>query len=103
MKRYFSTAILAVVLTTGLAGCSNKERDELRVKVTALEQEVAKVKSEMSTKDAAVADLRTQLEAANTATKSAQDKATALEAEIVKLKDAAAKSKPVVAPIKKKK
>lgn len=106
MKRYFTTAILAVVLTTGLAGCSTKERDELRVKVTALEQETAKVKSELSTKDAAVADLRAQLDAANAATKAAQDKAVALESEVAKLKEAAtaAKSKPAAAaPAKKKK
>jgi hypothetical protein len=103
MKRYLTTAVLAVALTTGLAGCSNKERDELRTKVTVLDAEAVKAKADLSAKDATIADLRAQVDAASAATKAAQDKAAAAEAENAKLKEAAAaKSKPA-APAKKKK
>ena len=103
MKHFLTTAVLAVILTTGLTGCSTKERDELRVKVTALEQETAKVKSELAAKDAAIADLRVQLDAVTATGKAAQDKATALEAEVTALKEAAAAKNKPAAPAKKKK
>lgn len=103
MKRYIATAVMAVVLATGLTGCGMKERDELKAKVATMEQEASKMKNEMSSKDATIADLRSQLEAANNNARAAQDKVAQLEGEVSKMKaDMAAKKPAVKAPVKKK-
>lgn len=86
MKRYVATAIMAVVLVTGLTGCGMKERDELKAKVATMEQETSKMKNEMSSKDATIADLRSQLEVASNGARAAQDKAAQLEGEISNMK-----------------
>ncbi len=91
MKRYVAATLMAVVVSTGLAGCGAKEREELKAKVAAMEQEVSKAKNEASSKDATIADLRAQLEAANNNAKAAQDKVAAMEADMAKAKEAAAK------------
>ncbi len=119
MKRYIATAVMAVVLTTGLTGCGMKERDELKAKVATMEQESSKMKNEMASKDATVADLRSQLEAANKNARAAQDKVAQMEADAAKAKEsmmkkpapakgaapakgmAAPHAKPTPAPMKK--
>lgn len=98
MKRFIATAVMAVVLTTGLAGCGMKERDELKAKVATMEQEASKMKNEMASKDATVADLRSQLEAANKNARAAQDKVAQMEADAAKAKEAM--KKPAAAPAK---
>jgi hypothetical protein len=91
MKRYIATAVMAVVLTTGLTGCGMKERDELRAKVATMEQDASKMKNEMASKDATIADLRSQVEAANKNARAAQDKVAQMEADAAKAKEAAMK------------
>lgn len=98
MKRFIATAVMAVVLTTGLTGCGMKERDELKAKVATMEQESSKMKNEMASKDATVADLRSQLEAANKNARAAQDKVAQMEADAAKAKEAM--KKPAAAPAK---
>ncbi|MBI3776977.1 MAG: hypothetical protein HY273_15770 [Gammaproteobacteria bacterium] len=88
MKRYIATAVMAVVLTTGLTGCGMKERDELRDKVATMEQDASKMKNESASKDATIADLRSQLEAANKNARAAQDKVAQMEADAAKAKEA---------------
>jgi len=97
MKRYIATAVMAVVLTTGLTGCGIKERDELKAKVATMEQDASKMKNEMASKDATVADLRSQLEAANKNARAAQDKVAQMEADAAKAKEM---KKPAAAPAK---
>ncbi len=97
MKRYIATAVMAVVLTTGLTGCGVKERDELKAKVATMETEVSKMKNEMASKDASVADLRSQLEAANKNARAAQDKVAQMEADMTKMME---KGKKPAAPMK---
>lgn len=96
MKRYIATAVMAVVLTTGLTGCGMKERDELRAKVATMEQDASKMKNESASKDATIADLRSQLEAANKNARAAQDKVAQMEADAAKAKEAMTK-KPAAA------
>ena len=100
MKRYIATAVMAVVLVTGLTGCGMKERDELRAKVATMEQETSKMKNEMAAKDATIADLRSQLEAANKNARAAQDKVAQMEADMTKMKDMMGSKKPAAAPAK---
>lgn len=100
MKRYIATAVMAVVLVTGLTGCGMKERDELKAKVATMEQEASKMKNEMSSKDATIADLRSQLEAANNNARAAQDKVAQLEGEVSKMKADMSAKKPAAAPAK---
>ena len=99
MKRYIATAVMAVVLVTGLTGCGMKERDELRAKVATMEQDTSKMKNEMAAKDATIADLRSQLEAANKNARAAQDKVAQMEADMTKMKDMMGSKKPA-APAK---
>lgn len=100
MKRYIATAVMAVVLTTGLAGCGTKERDALKAKVATMEQDVSKMKNEMAAKDATIADLRSQLETANKNAQAAQDKIAQMEADSAKMKEM--NKKPAAkAPMKK--
>ena len=99
MKRFIATAVMAVVLTTGLTGCGMKERDELKAKVATMEQESSKMKTEMASKDATVADLRSQLEAANKNARAAQDKVAQMETDAAKAKESMMK-KPAAAPAK---
>ena len=99
MKRYIATVVMAVVLATGLTGCGTKERDELKARVATMEQESSKMKNEMASKDATIADLRSQLEAANKHAQSAQEKAAQMEAEMGKMKDMMTK-KPAPTPAK---
>ena len=101
MKRYIATAVMAVVLTTGLAGCGMKERDALKAKVATMEQDVSKMKNEMAAKDATIADLRSQLEAANKNAKAAQDKIAQMEADSAKMKEMMTKKPAAKAPMKK--
>lgn len=91
MKRYVAATLMAVIVSTGLVGCGAKEREELRNKVAAMEQEASKMKNEMASKDATIADLRSQLDAANNNARAAQDKLTAAEAEMASMKEAMAK------------
>jgi peptidoglycan hydrolase CwlO-like protein len=91
MKRYVAATLMAVVVSTGLVGCGAKEREELKAKVATLEQDVSKAKNETASKDATIADLRAQLEAANNNAKAAQDKVAAMEAEMTQMKEAMAK------------
>lgn len=91
MKRYVAATVLAVIVSTGLVGCGAKEREELKAKVTTLEQEASKMKNESASKDATIADLRSQLEAANNNARAAQDKMAQMETEMTQMKEAMAK------------
>ena len=102
MKRYIATAVMAIVLTTGLTGCGMKERDTLKAKVATMEQETSKMKNEMAAKDATIADLRSQLEAANKNAQAAQDKVAQMEADSAKMKDSMTKKPGAKAPMMKK-
>ncbi len=101
MKRYVAATLMAVIVSTGLVGCGAKEREELKAKVTTLEQEASKMKNESASKDATIADLRSQLEAANNNARAAQDKVAQMEAEMTKMKDMG-KKPAAAAPAKKK-
>jgi peptidoglycan hydrolase CwlO-like protein len=91
MKRYVAAAVVAVIVSTGLVGCGAKEREELKAKVATMEQEATQLKNDSASKDATIADLRSQLEAANNNARAAQDKVAALEGEMAKMKEAATK------------
>lgn len=91
MKHYVAATVLAVIVSTGLVGCGAKEREELKAKVATLEQEASKMKNESASKDATIADLRSQLEAANNNARAAQDKMTQMETEMTQMKEAMAK------------
>jgi peptidoglycan hydrolase CwlO-like protein len=91
MKRYVAAAVVAVIVSTGLVGCGAKEREELKAKVATMEQEATQLKNDLASKDATIADLRSQLEAANNNARAAQDKVAALEGEMAQMKEAATK------------
>jgi len=82
--RRLIVGIASALLVAGLAGCGNQERDELRTKVANLEQQLAKVTSELAEKDAAA---RTAVEQSEQQIKQAQANIDALTAELVKVKE----------------
>ncbi len=92
--------VVAVALLAGVAGCGNKERDELRSKVTSLEQQLAKVNSELEEKDVA---LRAASETGAQQLKQAQANIDALTADLVKIKEERDRLKAEVAQLRKRK
>jgi uncharacterized protein HemX len=77
--RRITVVALAAVLALGLAGCGGKEKEELRQKVTSLEQQLAKATSQVAEKEAAMASMETSL-------KQAQDEVVKCKVERDKLK-----------------
>lgn len=77
--RRITVVALAAVLALGLAGCGGKEKEELRQKVTNLEQQLAKATSQVAEREAAMASMETSL-------KQAQDEVAKVKVERDKLK-----------------
>ncbi len=90
----------AAVLVAGLAGCGSQEREELRAKVTNLEQQLAKVNVELAEKDATA---RAAVEQSEQQVKQAQANIDALTAELVKVKEERDKFKNELAKLRKTK
>jgi septal ring factor EnvC (AmiA/AmiB activator) len=90
----------ALALTVAISGCGNKERDELRAKVAGLEQQLAKVNSELAEKDAVARAATEQIEQQ---LKRAQANIDALTADLVKVKEERDRLKAEVAQLRKRK
>lgn len=92
--RRITVVALAAVLALGLAGCGGKEKEELRQKVTNLEQQLAKATSQVAEREAAMASMETSL-------KQAQDEVAKVKVERDKLKADIAQLKKKTATKKK--
>ncbi len=103
MKRQFYVVVVAAFLAVGLTGCGAKEREELQQKVTALEQQLVKVNSELAEKDAAVIESRNIAEVAQNKLKEAQATIDAQASKLAKVQVERDKLKQEVAQLKKKK
>jgi len=64
MRRIFVVAF-AAVFVLGLTGCGGKEKEELRQKVTSLEQQLAKANSQVAESEAKLASMEASLKQAN--------------------------------------
>lgn len=77
-----SAATLAALIAVGLTGCGNKERDELRAQVGALEQHLAQATRDTAAKEAEIAALRDQLRSAQAALSQSQAQAEGLSLDL---------------------
>ncbi len=96
MKHRVTLFALVAVLALGLSGCGGKEREELRQKVTNLEQQLAKATSQLAEKEASMASMETSL-------KEAQDEVAKVKVERDKLKAEVARLKKKTGTVTKKK
>ena len=102
MKRTVVAFTAAAILITGLTGCGVKERDELRAKVTTLEQQLAKANSDLAAKESELTELRGNLQTAQSAQAQAQAQINSLNAELSRTKAELQKAKYPAKKIKKK-
>jgi len=65
MNRRLASAVVAIGLVFGLAGCGSKEKEELRQKVANYEQQLAKANSQVAEQQSAIASLEKSLEEAH--------------------------------------
>jgi peptidoglycan hydrolase CwlO-like protein len=101
MKRTVVALTAAAILFTGLTGCGIKERDELRVKVATLEQQLTKANSDLAARESELTELRGNLQTAQSAQAQAQAQINSLTAELSRTKAELQKAK--AAPKKNKK
>ena len=71
---------------SGLTGCGTKERDELRVKVTNLEQQLTKANSDLAAKESELTEIKTSLQAAQSAQAQTQAQLNSLSTELNRTK-----------------
>lgn len=100
MRLTASAAAMMVLIAVGLTGCGTKERDELRAKVSTLEQQLAQATKDNAAKESELTSLRGQLQSAQQALSQAQAQAETLShdleqtlAELEKTKSELAKKK----------
>lgn len=100
MKRIAVLAPVAVVMVLLLAGCGAKEREELKAQVVTLQQQIEANNATLAQRDAEIAQLKTDLTAAQGERDQANDtlnrvgnELTAAKDEIAKLKAKATTSK----------
>lgn len=92
MKRS-TMAVVVLAAALPLMGCGNKERDELRTKVTTLEQQLAKANSELAEKDKALNDARANADTSGESLKQCQTNVDVLTSKLVKVEAELAKLK----------
>jgi septal ring factor EnvC (AmiA/AmiB activator) len=95
MKRYVLWAVLAAVLAAGPVGCGKKEIEELNVKVTQLQKDLAAVTEDLAEKSK-------EAEEAGTKARQLQATVDAQAAELVKVKAERDRLKRDLAALKKK-
>ena len=93
MKRTVVAFAAAAILLTGLSGCGIKERDELRVKVATLEQQLTKANSDLAAKESELTELRGNLQNAQSAQAQAQAQINSLSTELDRTKAELQKTK----------
>ena len=103
MKRTVVAITAAAILLTGLNGCGTKERDELRVKVAALEQQLTQTNSDLSAKETELTQTRDNLQAAQSAQAQIQSRLNNLTTELTRTKAELKKVKATTSGAKKKK
>lgn len=78
MRYTAKAAAMLLMVSLGMAGCGTKERDELRAKVSSLEQQLVQVTKDNASKEAELTALRGQLQSAQEALAQSQSQAETL-------------------------
>lgn len=86
MKSRFAVAMLAALWLAGLAGCSNKEVLELKARVERLEQNLAASRTEVTSRDEALAEVNARLGQTAAELKAQTEKLVRMKTERDKLK-----------------
>lgn len=82
MHPIVSAVTLAALIAVGLSGCGNKQRDELRAQVDALEQHLAQATRDAAAKEAELVALRNRLRDAQAALSQAQTQVEGLSLDL---------------------
>ncbi len=103
MNRITAMTAVALLVVLGMTGCGTKERDELRVKVTELEQQLAQSTQAVTQKETELTALRGQLQTAQEANAQAQAQIESISRDLEQTLAELNHSKTELAALKKKK
>ena len=96
MGRRMVVILMAGVLATGLAGCGSKEREELKLKVTSLEQKVASLEQQVAGANSQLAEKTSAMGSMEQSIKQAHEDAAKCMSDRDMLKAELSKKKGVV-------